>query len=747
MSAFLKSPFIPTEAQQTLLFSLIREDRHIFFRSETGSGKSFILAMHALNLPRSTDQQNQPTTTTLILVPNSDLAIQYQYWITQILGSSIKDPKKLSKIVQAIYRTARTEEEQQEKKLREFPNPHIIISTPTRMLDLIAENGDTFDIDHLNCIILDEADEIIQPPKTVETTKIYHRTPGEILLDWIYERRRANSSSEFMKFIAISATLTTTFESYIEEKPWLVVRKVNSRSLQSPSAVHPTPQTSEHHVILVSLNKSPDPTRQPDRICIQPAKLPKATLHDNIRLKPPPVEDAEPPSSTDYPPNYLSIPALQRILRETSTRKALAIIPHGASKTSFVWACHYFGLLGAQQLIFSLPTVKEPTLEPKLDQRYESLLYVACPKEIRGLDLKGIETVFIMGEFGTVEDYVHITGRTGRRHATHGRVITILEDTTENLGQRLMNTAIKLVRTGSKVGQWTLPSIEMDLKALPGDKFENIRNEAGIVTVTEEVRQKEERERRSLEEQKKWLLMEGVDDEELQRTSGEDNVGDKVERPESFGMNSSSVVEDKNERVIVDSGSIDWKEALAQSLRSFSNGPQISEEQGVIVGGIDPSESVEILPEEEMVLEKTFEPGSIDHGPLPPFASKPPFPHQEFRAAWKDIKKHYDKAREEATPSTIITSLESAPIPRESLPPNEAVLRRHDTLILPHDINVNIDSGQDAPQRVMEGENLRQVEESHLLAPKPKQKIQGKDITDKKGKRGRPRKDTTKGGA
>jgi superfamily II DNA/RNA helicase len=105
MSEFLNSPFTPTEAQQKLLFSLRQEKQHILFRAETGSGKSFILAMYALNLSRSVNQENQPTTTSLILVPNPDLAIQYHYWITQILSTSVKDPQKMARIVQAIYRT------------------------------------------------------------------------------------------------------------------------------------------------------------------------------------------------------------------------------------------------------------------------------------------------------------------------------------------------------------------------------------------------------------------------------------------------------------------------------------------------------------------------------------------------------------------------------------------------------------------------------------------------------------------
>ena len=723
-----------------------------------------MLAMYALNLSRSMNQQNRPTTTSLILVPNPDLAIQYHYWITQILGTSVKDPERMAKIVQAIYRTNERDEELQEQKLRDFPNPHIIISTPTRMLDLIAENGDAFDIDNLSSVIVDEADEIIQPPTKVMTSKIHHRTPGEILLDWIFQKRTVSTNQEFMKFIAISATLSTYFREFIIEKGW-VSEQFNSSGLQSSSAVHSTPSTTDHHVILVSLNKSSDPTFRPDRIRIQPARLPHATLQDNVRLKPPLAKDAEPPSSTDYPPNYLAIPALQRILRETSTKKALAIIPHGASKVDFVWACHYFGLFGAQELRFSST---EDSLEPRTGKRDDSKLYVSYPKEIRGLDLKSVEIVFIMGEFGTVEDYVHITGRTGRRRRSHGRVITILEETSENLGQKLLNSAIKLVRTGTKFGDWPLPTIEMDLKALPGDEYEKIRNKAGIVTVTEEVRKKEERERRTSEEQKRWLLMQGVCDDDVSWISGEDVVGDKVERPESFGMARSVVREKKIEMVAADPVSTDWKEALAQSLRESSNGKQTSDEN-VIVGGVYPAEA-EAPPEEEMERQETKEVeelkkleegeediatedtvGRGDPEPLPPFPSKPPFPREQYRAAWKNVKSYYDKIRDEGSQSTeIITSTSESPsIPPESLRPDQAVLRRRDTPILPHDINHIADSNQDVLRHIMEVESVRQFEESQL-APKKLSRKNAKQKEDgevKKAKRGRPRKNTTNVGA
>ena len=228
MGTFLRSPFVPTDAQQRLLFALKTEDQHLFFRAETGTGKSFMTAMHALNLSRSMTAGNQPTTTVIILVPTQDLAVQYHYWITSILGTSIKDPAKTAKIVQTLFRTDTEAEQKQEQLLQENPNPHVIISTPTRMLDIVSQKAESFDIDNLKCIILDEADDLVQPPEKTNGKKPRHPTPGEILLDWIFGKRNVNPKPDFMKLIAISATLTKQFEEFIFEKGWLGRRDILS---------------------------------------------------------------------------------------------------------------------------------------------------------------------------------------------------------------------------------------------------------------------------------------------------------------------------------------------------------------------------------------------------------------------------------------------------------------------------------------------------------------------------------------
>lgn len=714
--------------------------------------------MHALNLPRSLNKAIRPTTTALIIVPNPDLAVQYFYWIKAILSTSITDPTKLARVVQTIFRTNTDDEKLQEKKLSEYPNPHILITTPTRMLDLISKDQTMFDFMNLKTIIVDEADEIIQPPEKVVTKKIRHATPGEQLLDWIFEKRKTDHMKEFMKFVAASATLTTNFNSFLSEKAWLGDTPVDSYKVIAPSAAHSTSLQTEQHVLLVSLQKSKKPELQPDRVRIASAQLPSATMHHNIRTKPPRAEDAEPATATEYPPNYLAIPAMQRILRETSTNKAMVLIPHGASKTDFVWACRYFGLNGAQELKFSLSEAENGFLEPQSVKGGGPTIFVAYPKDIRGLDLKRIGIVFIMGEFGTVEDYVHITGRTGR-HRPGGSVITILEDSTENLSQKLLNIAVKLVRTGSRPGHWVLPAIEVDLKPLPGDEYERIRSEAGIVTRTEEIRLKEDREKKSEEERKRWLQMEGViepDSEELEV----DEEGDtQLERPVSFGMQPPSAPKSTvEEPKMPDIGELDWREALAQTLKkSTSTRTEVSEPKHrdrVLVNSVTENENV--IEELDEMEEEGFPAATAVKWTAPLVESKPAaFPKKEYLAAKKSVREYFQNRNlpshrhSEAPVADVKEQGSVSEVPAdEALLPNEAVLHWQEEGIVPHTVNLTTESSSEDLKTVMEGKSLRQLEESHILAsstpPTETETTSGPAVDPpKKPKRGRPRKNTT----
>jgi len=800
MSSFLGRPFVPTFAQQTLLFQLKEEpDKHVFFRAETGTGKSFIMAMWALNLNRSLNDAivPRPTTTVLIIVPNPDLAIQYHYWISRILSSSFKAMTKIANLAQVFYRGNEDEEERQEQRLRENPHPHVIISTPTRLLDLLHEHAERFDLDHLKYIFFDEADEIIQPPSPTVTKAIRHAQPGEILLDWIWKKRAAatetHQEAQYPRLVAVSSTLSYNFKDYMIER-FISKDKLVSKGLQRESAIQPTPRNkTDHFVILVSLNKSDDPTSTPDRIVIQPALLPRATLHDNIRRRPLPSNLREAAEESEYPPNYLAIPAVQRLLRETGVQKALAIVPHGSSKADFVWACQYFGLIGAEELRFNPDALGQGDLHNTRASAENPTVLVAHTKEIRGLDLKGIEMAFIMGEFGTVEDYVHIAGRTGRHHGQRGGVVTIIESTSADVGQKLMNAAVKIIRTGAKLGRWNIPpKIEMDLKSLPGDEFEEIREEKGIVTMTEEVRQKMEREQKAAEERRKWLLMQGVGElDGVHQETGQDMTQERLERPGVFGMNETlederSTETDADDKTtglpgIVEDSSvkIDWKAALSQSLRQSSNGVDMKKQDKVIIDEeeeeedkgspmVRPAETVSLDPNQQSELARYVEAANehfaVDEAakehPLGPFPAKPDFPVKEYRQALAAVREHREKLRNETTDPKERPPLlhPNQTIPPEPLISNQADPRCEDVPVIPHDPSANSSSDEKHTRPIMVDESVRQVEEGppsaaeilreeasaihNILDKNNMSKGPSKDSEKKKGKRGRPRKDT-----
>ena len=742
MSTFLKGPFVPTEAQQDLLFALKKEDEHVFFRAETGTGKSFILAMHALNLSRSLNADSKPTTTILILVPNPDLAIQYHYWIHSILPKQAGSQSKRSEIIQTLFRSEENIEKEQEEKLKLSKDPHIIVSTPTRILDLISQDTELFDFQNIKAIILDEVDELIQPPSPIQTTKIHHKTPAEILLDWIFEAHPKISP----RLITTSATLTTTLTDFLTSKPWMSTKELFKHGVYAASTIHTTPRTASQYVFLTSLLKSPSPDTIPDKLVISQPTLPSVTLHHNLRLSPPkPSSEVE---YSEYPPNYLAISALQRLIRYFSVNKALALIPHGTSRSSFIWACQYFGMHAAQPLHFSLAEAEQGFLEPAMLRGAGPTLYVAHIKDIRGLDLRNIDVVFIMSEFGSVEDYVHVTGRTGRgktgstgtRGVTMGKVVTLLEESEGNMEHKLYNLAVKLHRTGNSVKHLALRGgveeecddssserLEVAIKPLPGDQWEEIRREKGIIPNTEEEKMKRERATRSFEERRRFLLMDG-DAKELEENPISPPVEMDVEegvleRPSAFGMEN---LNSEKESKITEVG--DWKAALAHSLKG-ANG------KSNIVHYAQNTEAPLPLKLEGEVIGVSKPRKAIPMEIEVPFPEGPKFPLEAYCAALKEVQQHRDNesiGKDATTP----TASPDVGHPAAAAHPSAEIPEKDEIPMISTEINISPDSAATTIQHDLESrlDQLEQAQAISELTPAKKNARRRKSKNNKSGK-------------
>ncbi|KAL7276668.1 hypothetical protein RUND412_000328 [Rhizina undulata] len=204
-----------TESQRKLL-SYLTAGFSVAIRDKPGTGKSFAIAIWLLSLQRSTRdlrspmerEKNakprlRPTTTALVIAPSIDLVKQYYSIICECLKHTGSPTlmKNTENFVQALYRTDDPlESTEQIERLREYPFPHIIVATPTILLDILdetANNSSLLDLDRLKAVVVDEMDSAIAKMnyfRDKDKSNIWKKEPPvpvEILMDYIFKRRRA----------------------------------------------------------------------------------------------------------------------------------------------------------------------------------------------------------------------------------------------------------------------------------------------------------------------------------------------------------------------------------------------------------------------------------------------------------------------------------------------------------------------------------------------------------------------------
>jgi ATP-dependent RNA helicase DeaD len=123
----------------------VLDGRDVVGLAETGSGKTSACAIPLVNMTDPEKRQIQA----LILVPTRELALQYVSEITEVAKSSDVVPF-------AVY--GGLEIGLQKAKLRH--GVHILVATPGRLIDLIWNHKD-FDLTQVGCVVLDEADEML----------------------------------------------------------------------------------------------------------------------------------------------------------------------------------------------------------------------------------------------------------------------------------------------------------------------------------------------------------------------------------------------------------------------------------------------------------------------------------------------------------------------------------------------------------------------------------------------------------
>lgn len=256
----------PTPAQ-ALFIPAILEGRDLLVKDDTGSGKSFGIALGLLGKPRvkyvvTGKAEERESVTALVLVPQSNLAIQYYQWLTRIAeGSILTDGVGIDtdRIVQRLIREGQEHLSMGLRKLHET-KPHILISTPQAILDLYKKDPDLVPFQYLSTVVVDEVDYLIETVPRKDPEKSWkgsydkavkkirmHPGPTRELLDLIYvARKEINSRAQewawkqgdegpyrkgsFVgssdmpgpQLVVASATLRTHLSNYLyEESGWL----------------------------------------------------------------------------------------------------------------------------------------------------------------------------------------------------------------------------------------------------------------------------------------------------------------------------------------------------------------------------------------------------------------------------------------------------------------------------------------------------------------------------------------------
>lgn len=179
-----------TELQGALI-PLLLKGRHVIAHSETGTGKSFGIALAIAN--RVIRDQLNYRLHTVVFVPTEELALQYDKWLRHFGGCT-------AQVVQAAIDSIPLET--QLAKLHNI-QPHVLVGTPQRIADIMRLSPSIVGEKlrrKVDCVVLDEADMILQ------ANIVYgrQRLSGANLVDRLFRNRREEVPAQL---VAASATV------------------------------------------------------------------------------------------------------------------------------------------------------------------------------------------------------------------------------------------------------------------------------------------------------------------------------------------------------------------------------------------------------------------------------------------------------------------------------------------------------------------------------------------------------------
>lgn len=225
---------------------------------------ALLLALWARYVTQKQSQTEFPTST-LVLLPHRDLALQCAYWIYKLDGSS---PQDTSPLVQLLLRSS-TEPLTMPKRLNEFriSGSPFLIGTPQAVLEVLHEDPSALPLQRFSTVVVDEVDTMVEiPPWNGDKSAIVkfeknlkrHPSPTRQVLDAIY-RSGSPQHAHRPQLVMMSATLNKHHRHWLQQQSgWFgkkgqhVVEIYGSSQMSATKLVAATADTVVHHALVVS---------------------------------------------------------------------------------------------------------------------------------------------------------------------------------------------------------------------------------------------------------------------------------------------------------------------------------------------------------------------------------------------------------------------------------------------------------------------------------------------------------------
>ncbi|ORZ38385.1 P-loop containing nucleoside triphosphate hydrolase protein [Catenaria anguillulae PL171] len=431
----------PTPLQANLLSLMARSPtRDLIVRNATGSGKSFALAVGLLNSPRPPSPLAERTggiqPAHLLLVPHPDLAHQLTRWMHALV------PKDLHAHVVAHALPGMPDPSAADK-------PHVLIGTPTRMLDLLA-NG-VLDPRAIGTLALDEVDQLTPPiPRwDVQRASVRrrHPRPVEVLVAQLAAKRSGSPEVADMPGDELVRMLTSgkekegrlpdgQFKAWLKAKPRMVCVSATASSVVRTHLVsrlkwmHPRRWAfvdGEQHVV--------GPRVRHCALVVGAGKESVASLvlvdrHETEQsslVKAEEDKDAHQASVTDL------VSSLVAYARATDVKHALVVVlgDVGVNRT----VDEFNKLFNIRASVWSPSSSSSQQSTAAVDPWIQ--FQVVSYGGIRGLDIPDLTHVFLLGAPADVSEYQHIAGRVGRLGGSNAKDAMVVTFCDVKSGERL----------------------------------------------------------------------------------------------------------------------------------------------------------------------------------------------------------------------------------------------------------------------------------------------------------------------